>query len=129
MDGSKAFCFVNGPFKQMGEILRKILWEQADCVLIALGWPKTWVSMLRALPIARTVKVTPDSLVTTGRARTEPMFVRGSRASQDAPLAHWILYGHLIEFSAGKTENAPATSSTLKPARGAMVRDCSVSRG
>lgn len=61
--GSKAFRFVNGPFKQMGEILRKIMWEQTDCVLVAPGWPKSWVSMMQALPITRTVTTAPDKVV------------------------------------------------------------------
>ena len=39
-DGSRAFCFVNGQFKHMGQILREILWERADYILVAPGWPK-----------------------------------------------------------------------------------------
>lgn len=52
------------------------------------------------------------------------MFVRGSRA-QDAPVAHWILYGHLIEFSTGAAtaDGRPPTSSAPEPPREAMVRD------
>ena len=68
LDGSRAFCFVNGEFKRMGEIIRKVLWERTDCILITPGWPKYRVSMLRDLPITRTYTMEQDKITVRGRS-------------------------------------------------------------
>ena len=70
-DGSKAFCFVNGPFNLTAQVIQKIIYEQADCILIYPRWNKTWRSQLAQLPITRrTVVVHP---------RSRSPFIPGSR--------------------------------------------------
>ena len=107
---TKAFCFVNGQFKHMGQVIRKIAWEQTDCILITPGWPKYWVSMLNDLPIAKTVTIDPEKVVTGGQRTQESLFVRGSRATTVQPGAatvYWKLYAHLVEYSTLPGEHQP----------------------
>ena len=121
-DGTKAFCFVNGQFKLMGQIIRKIEWEQTDCILIAPGWPKYWVSMLRDLPITRTVPITPEKFVTEGKQVQDSLFVRGSRAARGTT-AYWKMYAHLVEFSTVKAKlEEPGDSALGHGFLGPMLR-------
>ena len=115
-DGTKAFCFVNGPYSLMGEILRKITWERTDCILITPGWSKYWTSMLSALPISRTVRLAPDRIETTdGHIRRESMFIRGSRAQEGPDTSYWFIHAHLIEFSREERRAAAVSEGRVRP--------------
>lgn len=100
-DGTKAFCFVNGPFQQMGQILEKIAFEMTDCILITPGWPKYWVALLKALPVVQTVEVQAESRDKKKGGGKEPLYFRGSRAFRGAAEAtcYWKTYAHLVVFS------------------------------
>ena len=100
-DGTKAFCFVNGPFQQMGRILGKIAFEMTDCILITPGWPKYWVALLKALPIVKSVEVRADSKSQKAGSGKESLYFRGSRAPQSAVeiSGYWKTYAHLVVFS------------------------------
>ena len=47
---------------------------KTDCILITPGWPKYWVSMLNDLPIAKTVTIDPEKVVTGGQRTQESLF-------------------------------------------------------
>ena len=63
----------------MGDIIAKILAEQADCILLRPDWPKAWVALLPSLPIRHTVTLPVRS--PTGAPL--PIFVPGPRVPAD----------------------------------------------
>eukprot|EP00873_Tetraselmis_striata_P039323 jgi/Tetstr1/459587/TSEL_004951.t1 len=48
-------AFVNKPFGALEQVLQKVAHEWVDCVLTALAWPMTWVSLLAELPVVKAV--------------------------------------------------------------------------
>ena len=78
-DGSRpALCWVNGPFHMMGKVLRKVIAEKADCIIVAPRWPQHWVALLaRDLPVAAQTVVKSYS----SDGKKTPTFVPGSRVS------------------------------------------------
>ena len=53
--GEKQLVHVNGPFDQMGAIVRKIKDEQVDCILVGPAWPRHWRALLNTMPVRLTV--------------------------------------------------------------------------
>ena len=49
--GEKQVVYINGPFHQMGPIIRKIKDERVDCVLVGPSWPRHWKALLNAMPV------------------------------------------------------------------------------
>lgn len=52
------FAFINGPFEEYGAIIRKIIQEEVDCLLIAPDWPRGWSASLQ---LARRMGALRDS--------------------------------------------------------------------
>ena len=96
-DGSRAFCWINGPFHLMGRILAKLREERVDGILICPRWPKPWRAQLQHLPIVRTVTV--RHLSDQGR-RASP-FWPGARVSPEARnnVIYWTTEAHLVRWS------------------------------
>ena len=57
-EGKPQVVYVNGPFDQMGAIIRKIKEEKVDCILIGPQWPRHWQALLLQLPV-KAKKVLP----------------------------------------------------------------------
>ena len=97
-DGSKAFCWINGPFHLMGRILAKVKEEEANGVLICPKWPKGWRAQLKGLPIVKTVTIgqLPGK---DGKTKVSP-FWPGARVSPEARkgVIHWSTEAHLIRW-------------------------------
>lgn len=55
--GESQFCLVNGPFGEMGRILKKIEEEHCDCILIYPDWPRGWQAVLQSMPVKAWVKL------------------------------------------------------------------------
>ena len=98
-DGTKAFCWINGPFHLMGRILAKVKEERADGVLVCPKWPKGWRAQLKSLPIAKTVTIGPVR-GEDGKTRLSP-FWPGARVSPEArkSVVHWTCEAHLIRWN------------------------------
>ena len=45
----RQYCFINGPFDQMGRIMKKIVEEECDGILIYPDWPKQWRATISKL--------------------------------------------------------------------------------
>lgn len=43
--------YANPPFGQIGRVLRKVIEERPDCLLILPVWPRGWRALLHSLPI------------------------------------------------------------------------------
>ena len=104
-DGSKAFCFVHGPYSMMGKVLKKVAYEKVDCILIAPAWPQYWVAMLQSLPIVATAEIAGDA-VPGKRGARENIYVRGSRASEEtiASSVYWKTSAYLVRYSVRVTK-------------------------
>ena len=97
-DGTKAFCWVNGPFSMMGQVLRKIKEEQANCILIAPKWPKSWRSILFAdLPITGVTQVKRPK---DAEGKPQRFCIPGSRLSPEVrqKAQYWSVQAYLIRF-------------------------------
>ena len=112
-DGSKAFCFVHGPYSMMGKVLKKVAYEKVDCILIAPAWPQYWVAMLQSLPIVATAEITGDA-VPGRRGARENIYVRGSRASEEtiASSVHWKTSAYLVRYSVRVTKPVAVKEGT-----------------
>ncbi|BDA41867.1 hypothetical protein COCOBI_02-6620 [Coccomyxa sp. Obi] len=77
--GQRQFCWINGPFSQMGRIIKKIREERCDAVLIYPRGAAHWLGMLKYLPVRDTVLI-PASRIQRGhrlpKAKTD---LRGTR--------------------------------------------------
>jgi hypothetical protein len=51
--GERELCYANGDFSRMGDILRKIIQERANCVVVYPDWPRYWQVMWAQLPVRR----------------------------------------------------------------------------
>ena len=51
VQGGRHLGFLNPPASMLGQVLAKILRERADVVLVAPVWPRSWVALLKQLPI------------------------------------------------------------------------------
>lgn len=91
-DGTKPFCFVNGPFNLMAKVVQKIVYEQVDCILVYPNWNKPWRSQLEQLPVAATTQVKHD--------RNATPFIPGSRvdAHHRALKPYWKTQAALIRW-------------------------------
>jgi hypothetical protein len=73
----RALVWVNGPFQDMGAIIRKILQEKVDAILIRPEWPRGWKATLAQLPVVTSVRLPPrqDMCVPSsqGHAHLAPM--------------------------------------------------------
>ncbi|KXZ45875.1 hypothetical protein GPECTOR_49g459 [Gonium pectorale] len=49
--GGRGLLYANPPFGRMGEVLRKLGDEKADCLLVAPVWPRWWRALLRNMPV------------------------------------------------------------------------------
>ena len=47
--GSRHLAFINGPFGRIADILKKIMRERVDCVIITPEWPRHWTAMLQIM--------------------------------------------------------------------------------
>ena len=96
LDGSKAFCWINGPFHLMGRIIAKLKEEKVDGVLVCPKWPKGWRAQLSRLPIIKTVAIKP---LTHNGKRVSP-FYPGARVSPEARkgAVYWSTEAHLIRW-------------------------------
>ena len=54
-DGTRHLVWCNPPFDLLGPVVRKILDERVDAILVAPQWPRPWQALLRRLPVAHTV--------------------------------------------------------------------------
>lgn len=53
--GARHLAYINGPFHRMGEIIRKVLDDKVDCILVGPQWPRHRVAVLSSLPIKHTL--------------------------------------------------------------------------
>jgi hypothetical protein len=49
--GERELCLVNGDFSRMGDILRKVVAERADCVIVYPDWPRYWQVLWAQMPV------------------------------------------------------------------------------
>ena len=49
--GRRQLAFINGPFQKMGQILRKVIQERVDCIIVAPMWPRPWTALWRQMPV------------------------------------------------------------------------------
>ena len=70
------WAFINGPFDQMGSILRKVIDDKVDAVIIAPLWPRPWSALWSDLPVRHTASLPhrpdlllPGSLVPANKRR------------------------------------------------------------
>ena len=54
----RQFCWINGPFSEMGRILKKIREERCDAALLHPISSNYWTSMLCSLPVKPSIPVT-----------------------------------------------------------------------
>jgi hypothetical protein len=87
------FCWVNGPFSDMAAIIRKLISERADCILIAPDWPKDWVAMLPTLPIRAEARLASYAGICIPGPRVDPAIQQSGRPKY-ALKAYLILWGH-----------------------------------
>ena len=86
-------CWVNGPFHMMGKVIRKIVAERADCVLVAPKWPQYWTALL-----ARDLQVKKQTVLKSfsSDGQRTPTFMPGSRVSpasrKGPPFWHTVAY-------------------------------------
>ena len=69
-------AFVNGPFNQMDAILRKLLVERVDAIVISPDWPRPWAALWAQLPVRARMRLphredlfVPGSLVPANQRR------------------------------------------------------------
>ena len=107
-DGSKPkLCWVNGPFHMMGKVLRKVIAEKVDCVVVAPKWPQHWAALLaRDLLVQRTTSIKSHS---PDNQRT-PTFIPGSRVSPDCRKGppFWHTAAYLVRWPPAPEHPAPA---------------------
>ena len=89
-------AYINGPFTKMDQILRKILEERVNAIVIAPVWPRPWTALLNQLPVKARMELPhredlflPGSLV--------PAAQRRPKAPRYKVLAYYILWPVLEE--------------------------------
>jgi hypothetical protein len=68
---SGAVSYVCPPHMLAARVLRKVLDEQATCVLVLPAWYKVWHALLSLLPVHKSVKL-PSTVITWGDRAPEP---------------------------------------------------------
>jgi hypothetical protein len=49
--GRGQLLYINGPFSRLGQVIRKVLEERVDAIIIAPEWPRAWAALWRLLPV------------------------------------------------------------------------------
>jgi hypothetical protein len=60
-----AISYICPPHMLAARVLRKVLDEQATCVLVLPAWYKVWHALLSLLPVHKSVKL-PSTVITWG---------------------------------------------------------------
>ena len=90
--GQRQLCWINGPFSQLGRILKKIREEKCDAVLIHPKSSAYWMGMLKHLPVRERL------LVPTWQCK------RGHRLPENTPdLRHAKLTAAIIIWCASNS--------------------------
>ena len=97
LDGSKAFCFVNGPYGKLSRVLRKIALERTNCVLVVPSWSGCWKAQLAALPVRGSMEV---KKIKGEKGTSIPLSAPSSRVGPEAraKAGMWKTHAHLIIF-------------------------------
>ena len=73
-DSAGGMAFINGPFNMMGAILRQMITQKVDAIVIAPAWPRPWMALWAQLPVRAVMDLPhrqdlflPGSLVAVGR--------------------------------------------------------------
>ena len=96
-DGTKAFCFVNGPYGKLCKIIGKIALERTSCILVVPSWAGNWKAQLAALPVKASIEI---KKVKGENGGPIPLSAPSSRVGPDAraKAGMWKTHAHLIVF-------------------------------
>ena len=74
-------AYINGPFGKMGQILKKVLEERVDCIIIAPSWPRPWSALWKMMPVRERVRLShkegmfrPGSMVPVTKQARVPRY-------------------------------------------------------
>jgi hypothetical protein len=91
--GERHLIWCNAPFDLMGPILRKILDEQVDVILLAPCWPKAWRPLLKLLPIVAQLDLPRrPNLSTPGQLVAPDQRAAASRTPHFTTTAYYIIW-------------------------------------
>lgn len=70
----RGLVWVNGPFQEMGRILKQVAVQRVDAIIVAPVWPRPWAALWRELPVKAAVDLPhrrdlflPGALVPKGK--------------------------------------------------------------
>lgn len=53
--GKRELSYINGDWSRMGDILAKVIRDQADCVIVYPDWPRYWQVMWHEIPVKEVI--------------------------------------------------------------------------
>ena len=87
-------AYINGPFNRMDSILRKVLQDRVDAIIIAPDWPRPWAALWVKLPVRAKMRL----------PHREDLFLPGSLvpASQRHPKApRYRVWAYFVLWEGG----------------------------